>query len=281
MSELQKVKEKIWSLNAKTVANGCTEEEALSAMNMVGKLLEQYNLSIDEVSLKEDGCVCIAIDLGAKRSSPITHVIVGIADLTGTTTWQGQLWGKCAELCGVKDWSRGKTFVPGRGFVTSLKNENRHLFFFGTPTDVEAARHLWNVIMAAEATEVAAYKRSDGYVNFYHTLLPVRGNRRSLLSSFSHGMSDRLNDRLAILAREGRKNVKEEEEARRQKEAIPTGTSLVVLKKQLVEQEWRKTGIKLSTGSSSGASNGDAYHAGAAAAGRVNLGRQTALIGSR
>jgi hypothetical protein len=267
MSELQKVKEKIRALNAKTVANGCTEEEALSALNMVGKLLEQYNLSIDEVSLKEDGCVCIAIDIGARRSNPITHVIVGIAELTGTTTWQGWFMGKSAEACGVKDWHYPSN--PNR-----LKNENKHMFFFGTPTDVEAARHLWNVIIAAEATEVEAYKRSPAYVNFYR-------NRRSLLSSFSYGMSHRLNERLHGLAVESRKTVQEEEEARRATQAIPTGTSLIVLKKQLVEQEWKKTGIKLSGGTSAGASNGDAYHAGAAAGGRVNLGRETALIGSR
>jgi hypothetical protein len=273
MNELQKVKEKIRALNAKTVANGCTEEEALSAMNMVGKLLEQYNLSIDEVSLKEDGCVCIAIDIGAKRNSPITHVIVGIAQLTGTTTWRGPLWGKCAKACGIE--------VDATGRPSGPRNENKHMFFFGTPTDVEAARHLWNVIVAAEATEVEAYKRSPGYVNFYHTLLEVRGNRRSLLSSFLYGMSDRLNQRLRLLAKENRQNVEKEEEVRRQKEAVPTGTSLIVLKKQLVEQEWKKTGIKLHSGSSAGATNGDAYRAGAAAGGRVNLGRQTALIGSR
>jgi hypothetical protein len=274
MSELQKVKEKIRALNTKTVANGCTEEEALSAMNMVGKLLEQYNLSMDEVSLNEDGCVCIAIDIGAKRNSPITHVIVGIAELTGTTTWRGPLWGKCAKACGIEVDATGR---PCNG----VRNDNKHMFFFGTPTDVEAARHLWNVIVAAEATEVEAYKRSDGYVNFHHTLLPVQGNRRSLLSSFLYGMSDRLNERLRRLAKENQQNVKKEEEVRRQTQAIPTGASLIVLKQQLVEQEWKKTGIKLHSGTSAGATNGDAYRAGAAAGGRVNLGRQTALIGSR
>jgi hypothetical protein len=271
MNELQKVKEKIRSLNAKTVANGCTEAEALSAMNMVGKLLEQYNLSIDEVSLREDGCVCICIDMGAKRTSPVTKVIIGIADLTGTTTWQGKVWDKPAELCGITDWRVRDPNNPKR-FI--IKNDNQHVFFFGTPTDVEAAQHLWNVIMKAEGTELASYKDSDEYVNF----LPVRGNRRSLLSSFSHGMGDRLNDRLALLAEESRKNVKEEE-ARRAAHAIPTGTSLIVLKQQLVEQEWKKTGIKLQSSTSAGASNENAYHAGTAAGGRVNLGRATALIG--
>jgi hypothetical protein len=267
MSELQKVKEKIRSLNAMTVANGCTEAEALAAMAKVGKLLEQYNLSMDEVSLREDGCVCIAIDLGGKRTSPITKTIIGIGDLTGTTTWQGKVWGKSAEVCGIN--------APGSSSHLDA-TPNQHLFFFGTPTDTEAARHLGNVIVEAEKTELEVYKASGEYVNFF------QGNRRSLLSSFSHGMGDRLNDRLAVMAKESRKTVKEEEAARRQREAIPTGTSLIVLKQQLVEQEWKKTGIKLSMGSSAGASNGDAYVAGSVAGGRVNLsGGGQRLIGSR
>jgi hypothetical protein len=261
------VKEKIRALNSKTVANGCTEAEALAAMAMVGKLLEQYNLSMDEVSLREDGCVCIAIDLGGKRISAITRTIVGISALTGTQTWQGTVWGKTAELCGL----------PGDHL-----NRNQHVFFFGTPTDAEAARHLWNVIVAAHETELAAYKLSDEYANFdAPENWSVRSHgitRRSLSSSFSHGMADRLIERLVVMAKESRETVKEEEAAGRAAH-IMTGRSLIVLKQELVEQEWKKTGIKLSSGSSAGATSSSAYGAGKAAGGRVNLGRSTALIG--
>jgi hypothetical protein len=245
-------------------------------MAMVGKLLEQYNLSMDEVSLREEGCVCIAIDMGAKRTSGITRTIVGISSLTGCETWQGHMDGKAAKACG---YPYSKDMMGNANNI----NRNQHLFFFGTPTDAEAARHLWNVIVAAHETELAVYKRSDEYANFdAPENWSVRSHgitRRSLSSSFSHGMADRLIDRLETMGAESKAALQAEEETRRQREAVPTGTSLIVLKQQLVEQEFIKTGIRLSMGYAAGATSSSAYGAGQAAGGRVNLGRSTALIG--
>jgi Protein of unknown function (DUF2786) len=41
------VKARIKALTDKTVANGCTEAEAMSAAEMVRRLLERYALSMD------------------------------------------------------------------------------------------------------------------------------------------------------------------------------------------------------------------------------------------
>jgi len=43
--ELSRVKSRIKALTEKTVANGCTEAEAMAAADMVGRLLERYALS--------------------------------------------------------------------------------------------------------------------------------------------------------------------------------------------------------------------------------------------
>jgi Protein of unknown function (DUF2786) len=48
--ELARIKARIKALTEKTVANGCTEAEAMSAAEMVGRLLERYALSMDEIS---------------------------------------------------------------------------------------------------------------------------------------------------------------------------------------------------------------------------------------
>jgi hypothetical protein len=45
IAELARVKARIKALTDKTVANGCTEAEAMSAAEMVGRLLERYALS--------------------------------------------------------------------------------------------------------------------------------------------------------------------------------------------------------------------------------------------
>jgi hypothetical protein len=48
-TELGRVKARIKALADKTVANGCTEAEAMSAAEMVGRLLERYALNMDEI----------------------------------------------------------------------------------------------------------------------------------------------------------------------------------------------------------------------------------------
>ena len=49
----KKIAERIRALRAKTTTNGCTEEEAAAAATMVAKLLERYNMTLDETELRE------------------------------------------------------------------------------------------------------------------------------------------------------------------------------------------------------------------------------------
>ena len=55
-ADLEKLKGRIQALRAKTVENGCTEEEALSAAAKVADLLDQYDLSLTDVELREEAC---------------------------------------------------------------------------------------------------------------------------------------------------------------------------------------------------------------------------------
>ena len=54
---LNKIKARIKALSDKTVSNGCTEAEAVSAMTMVSKLLNEYNLNMSECDVKRDDTV--------------------------------------------------------------------------------------------------------------------------------------------------------------------------------------------------------------------------------
>ena len=50
--ELARVKTRIRALAEKTTSNGCTEAEALSAAEMVGRLLERYALTMEQIDLR-------------------------------------------------------------------------------------------------------------------------------------------------------------------------------------------------------------------------------------
>ena len=53
-TELSRVKARIKALAEKTVSNGCTEAEAMAAAEMVGRLLERYALSMEEIDVREN-----------------------------------------------------------------------------------------------------------------------------------------------------------------------------------------------------------------------------------
>jgi hypothetical protein len=59
---------RIKALTEKTVANGCTEAEAMSAAKMVGRLLERYALSMDEIEVREARCVQAEVAIMASDS---------------------------------------------------------------------------------------------------------------------------------------------------------------------------------------------------------------------
>ncbi len=69
--ELDRVKARIKALTEKTVQNGCTEAEAMSAADMVGRLLERYALSMDEIEVRTSKCVLREGPFGVTRRRPI------------------------------------------------------------------------------------------------------------------------------------------------------------------------------------------------------------------
>ncbi len=89
-SELAKVKAKIKALAAKTVDAGCSEHKAMHAAEMVGRLLDQYNLSMDEIDIREEVCVLGEVPVGSKRRMPIDAAVVPIARFCDVKTWQAK-----------------------------------------------------------------------------------------------------------------------------------------------------------------------------------------------
>ncbi len=86
-NELARVKARIKALTEKTVANGCTEAEAMSAAAMVGRLLERYALSMDEIEVRTARCVQVEVALGSKRRRPIDGCVLAIARFCDCKVW--------------------------------------------------------------------------------------------------------------------------------------------------------------------------------------------------
>ena len=70
---------KIKSLLTKTTENGCTEAEALSAAEMVGKLMNDYDLTMNDLEFQSEDFVEIKISTKSyfKRSDVITYIFFG------------------------------------------------------------------------------------------------------------------------------------------------------------------------------------------------------------
>jgi hypothetical protein len=234
--ELIRVKLKIKALAAKTLDNGCTEHEAMTAATKVGELLEQYNLSMSECDVRQERCIQKQVGLSTAKWQANYSFIMTLA-----------------KFCDLKIWS-GRT---GK-FSDDLTKYNRErtITFFGLEPDVEMAEYLTNVILSAMRTSAKEYKQTDCYQSHHKKSKATRG--------FKIGFSDRIVERLQMMQTE--KNLRAKSTG---------GTALIVLKGQLVNDEFEKLGMKLRTSYSyrRASYSGQAYAKGLVKGNSVNLSR--------
>lgn len=162
MENLESVKRKIRALSAKTVDAGCSEAEAMAAMNKVAELLSTFNLSMSEVELQKEECIVKMYSTGKTRS-PVYYVWSGIAKLCGVRVWRAQ---------GYKAWN---------------------WYFFGVESDVEMALYLVELAERSGKTALAIFRTTDDWQNFH-------SHRRTLTANFQYAFGSRLNTRLRELA---------------------------------------------------------------------------------
>ncbi len=159
-NERDRVKARIKALTDKTVSNGCTEAEAMSAAEMVGRLLERYALTMDEIDVRQSACVQMEMPIGGQKRRPIDGCVTAIA-----------------RFCDCKVWLA--TTEAGRCYI-----------FFGFEADATLARYLFQVIDQAIRSELDGYRRRERLRG-----LPLR--RASL--SFQQGMATRVAERLEAM----------------------------------------------------------------------------------
>ena len=157
-TELTRVKARIKALAEKTVSNGCTEAEAMAAAEMVGRLLERYALSMEEIDVREAHCVRVEVPIGGRQRRPIDSCVPSIA-----------------RFCDCKVWISRDDDVPS-------------YVFFGFESDTALASYLYSLINHAMRTELEVFRAAHPQ---------LRATRlRDASKSFQQGMAVRIADRL-------------------------------------------------------------------------------------
>jgi len=241
--------ERCRKLSRMTTANGASEAEALSAMGLLAKLMQEHNIQQSELELRAAAGECVRDEHtifsnhgDAKRNSypDWFEVASAIGRLFHTRVW----------------FSRKDQDLLGLGFGQHC----RSIVFFGLPTDVAASIAMAQIIGTSIEWEATTFARRE------------RGNGgKKKLSSFRLGMINRLRQRINEWAN------------------MPTdtghGTSLVLLKDELVGAAFEALNLQFS---SRGANMGSgkvhdsaAYGKGVAAGSSIQLRPNAGLYGQQ
>jgi len=167
LAALDKLKTRIQALRAKTIDNGCTEDEALSAAAKVAELLDRYDLSLTDVEISDAPCERRAFETHRKKRVPLDDCI-----------------GAVANFCDCRVWRE-----------KNPAGETRYVFF-GLRSDIEVAHYLTELIDNAARSELGRYKNSAAYRRFRHQ------DRHVVNSSFTLGMVASIADKLTAMKRE-------------------------------------------------------------------------------
>ncbi|BAE49231.1 DUF7168 domain-containing protein [Paramagnetospirillum magneticum] len=158
-TDLDKLKARLQALRAKTTANGCTEEEALAAAAKVAELLDQHDLSVSDLDIREEQCERAVIDTRRKQRQPISACVPAIA-----------------AYCDCKVWLEKDE--AGIRYV-----------FFGLRPGIEMAHYVYDVVMAAMRGGWDHYVRSQRFIH----------HRRDEKSSFQFGMAVSIAEKLIAM----------------------------------------------------------------------------------
>ncbi len=117
----------IQAMQQRTVLNGCTEAEAMTAAKLMAKLMAQYGLAMTDLEIEQQECEQGDIETGRKRAHEIGYCIRAIGNFTDCRVWQ----------------TRKPSFTYS---------------FFGFPEDVKNAHYLYQTIMMAMINASICYK---------------------------------------------------------------------------------------------------------------------------
>jgi hypothetical protein len=163
VTDLDKLKARLQALRAKTVANGCTENEALAAAAKVAELLDRHDLELSDLELREEQCEQSVLTTNRKQRQPISACIPAIADYCDCKVWR------------EKDEQGRIRYV-----------------FFGLRPSLELAHYVHEVVTVAMQTAWQAHARTQRFIRY--------GDDEK--GSFLFGMAVSVAERLAAMKAE-------------------------------------------------------------------------------
>lgn len=162
MTDREALFARIRALAARTVDNGCTEAEALTAASLLAEILRKHNVTLDEAQM---------------RASPFTQHQEKHGDEVGARLWKAARG--IAALTETRWWTSGPGVYPVQ------------IGFFGFAHEVEIAKYLLAICATA--------MRSGETAMTYQLALLRPAARRRLIMPFLDGMADRLGERIAAM----------------------------------------------------------------------------------
>lgn len=122
--------ERIYFLRARTVENGCTENEANIAMQVLNGIMKDFNMTLTEAEILKDEMVCVQLEADSRQ--PIHQLCHAIGLYTDTKQW----------------YSTGKRLI--------LYN------FLGTKEDALNAQYLFAMLNASIGFELRKFSKGKG-----------------------------------------------------------------------------------------------------------------------
>jgi hypothetical protein len=154
--------EKVKALLTKTVDNGCTEEEALAALDKAHALMDAYEVTEADLQLTKEETAIL-------RSEP--------PDSLDPHNIKWHLMGAVADFCSCTAWQK-------------RRRDTKAITFCGLPSDVRLATWLLDTLAAFVQAELARHLIAT---------LPPKSEKRRVITGFVQGCCDRIRDRLGAL----------------------------------------------------------------------------------
>ena len=158
----EQVAERIKALMSKTVDRGCTEEEAMAALDKARALMDAYEITEAELQLTKE-------ETAVLRSEPPNSL--------DPHNIKFHLMGAVADFCSCQAWQL-------------RKREGKAITFCGLPSDVQLAIWLLDHLTGFIQAELA---------NHLIATLPPKSERRRVITGFVRGYCERISDRLSDL----------------------------------------------------------------------------------
>lgn len=226
---------KIAALKAKTVANGCTEAEAMAAAEKVAQLMGEYDISENDRHI--EGSTCRKGWAEAAKDDPVIRCATAVGYFTDTKVWVEE---------------NGDEPVYENGRHIGWRTIPHGVVFFGLPTDTEIAEYMFEICRSALTRLSAAYRAEIAL--FRATV------RERKLREYQWGVADSMADQL--------RKMRDQRRAR----TGGSGRGLVTTKQAIIERDFAALAIDLrSNGNYRKAVDDDAYLDGRRAAAAVTF----------